>query len=109
MKRIIIIALMATLICLTLTGCTKKTYETENVTATYMSHRRSSYMTKCGKALVTHHRYYVTLKSEDGAETEFQSKELYDEMDENSTIGIYKIDTYEDGIYIKTTYSLTDK
>lgn len=78
------------------------------MTGTYVSKREDTSHSWTGKSYVTHHHYYVSIRTEDGVVTEYEDKPLYDAMSENSQITIYKIDRYKNDEYVDTKYSLSD-
>jgi len=92
-------------------------YDIEAVTGTLINKREHTYTTTtmAGKTPVTttHHDKYVTVKTEDNAETEFESSSLYDIYDNKnediSTITVYKVSKIKDGNVVSLSYQLTNE
>lgn len=113
LTKIFIVIFFAAMFSLLIFGCIDwKDIGTDKVctemTGIYVSKREGTSHSWTGKSYVTHHHYYVSIKTEDGVVTEFEDKPLYDEMSENSQITIYKIDRYKNDEYVDTKYSLSD-
>ena len=62
--------------------------------------------------ITTYYDKYVTIESEDGTKTEFQSSSLYDLYDSNSegqVVDYYKLTEYTNGEVSQISYQLTDE
>ena len=108
------IVLLIVICSIFLSGCSilnpdNVSYDLDPITGTIVDSREE--ISHVGGGVVIHH-YYVTIESEDGTKTEFESSSLYDTYTQNTgklTIDYYKLTEYQNERVVKTTYQLTDE